>query len=216
MKRKFLLALGFALTALVALGAGSQLKPKVEMDTSQLGTLERYSAKAQKTAEDNYSMILKSLDTKDPEPGRPIRIVCDFGYKGVAATSGRTIHFSPDYVIGHTDDLGMIVHEEVHVIQGYKKYDPVWLVEGIADWVRWFHFEPKANRPKPRRDRADARASYQTTAAFLDWASNTYDKSLVPKLHKALRDGTYTEDLFKSIVGKSLDDLDAEWKSSLN
>jgi len=215
MKRVLVSSIGLLTAAAIGFAGAKLAAPSITMDTTQLTTLQDYSKKAQKAAEDNYAMVLKTLQTDDPAPDRPIRIICDMKYKGVAATSGRTIRFSPEYVVGHTDDLGMIVHEEVHVIQGYKKYDPVWLVEGIADWVRWFHFEPEAKRPHPRKDRADARASYQTTAAFLVWASGKYDKDLVPKLHKALRDGTYVESMFKDLTGKTLDDLNAEWKATL-
>ena len=109
----------------------------------------------------------------------------------------------------------MIVHELTHVVQAYPKYDPVWLVEGIADYVRFFHFEPEANRPHPDPKKANCRDSYRTTAAFLDWAVRRYDPDLVRKLDRALKAGTYSDDLFRQSTGKPLDQLNAEWVASL-
>jgi hypothetical protein len=56
-----------------------------------------------------------------------------------------------------------------HVVQQYKtRGNPSWLVEGIADYMRWFHFEPPTHRPKLRNPvTAKYTDSYQTTAGFL-------------------------------------------------
>lgn len=109
----------------------------------------------------------------------------------------------------------MIVHEMVHVVQSYPTYDPVWLVEGIADYVRWFFYEPVGKRPRPNPAKATARDSYQTTGAFLYWASCHYDLDLVPKLSKAFQANTYKEDLFRQFTGRTLDQLNDEWLPSL-
>ena len=123
-------------------------------------------------------------------------------------------------VAQRADDGGMIVHEMVHVVQSYKHYNdtdaPGWLVEGIADYVRWFFYEPLSVHPHPKAADADARKSYRVTAAFLFWASNRYDADLVPKLNAALQANTYTEGLFNDLTGKTLDDLNAEWKASIS
>jgi hypothetical protein len=50
------------------------------------------------------------------------------------------------------------------------------------------HFEPKARRPRINPDRASYRDSYKTTAIFLEWAEKKYDKELVKKLNKPLRE----------------------------
>jgi len=125
-----------------------------------------------------------------------------------------TIQVSAKYALAHPNDLGMIVHEMVHVVQSYPTYNPVWLVEGIADYVRWFFYEPVDKRPRPNLARASARDSYQTTAAFLYWAANKYNKDLVPKLNAALIAKQYKESLFKDLTGKTLDELNDEWKAS--
>jgi hypothetical protein len=189
--------------------------PKIVMDTSQLDVLNAFAKKAEATAKDWYPRIVKILGVTNPKPRGTITLVMDFDYKGVAATSGEGIHISTEYARKHPDDLGMVVHELTHVVQAYPKYDPVWLVEGIADYVRFYHFEPVAKRPHPDPAKVSARDSYRTTAAFLDWTTTKYNKELVRQLDHVLKESTYKEETFKELTGKSLDDLNTEWIASL-
>ncbi|HON07856.1 MAG TPA: basic secretory protein-like protein, partial [Verrucomicrobiota bacterium] len=57
--------------------------------------------------------------------------------------------------------------------------------------------------------------SYKTTAIFLEWAEKKYDKELVKKLNKPLREGKFKIDMFKDITGKTVDELWAEFTDSL-
>ena len=57
---------------------------------------------------------------------------------------------------GWNEAVGSVIHEEVHVVQqyGYGRRrggtsNPVWLVEGVADYIRWFKYEPEDKRPHP-------------------------------------------------------------------
>lgn len=189
--------------------------PPIVSDTSQLAVLNQFAMQADATAKEWYPRIVALLGAQNSKPPAKITLVTDFNYKGVAATSGTTIAMSPEWIRKHPDDLGMVVHEMTHVVQGYPNYDPVWLVEGIADWVRWFNFEPVSKRPHPNPDKATARDSYRTTGAFLDWALNKYDKDLVKKLNAALKAGTYKEVMWQTLTGKTLDDLNTEWIAAL-
>jgi hypothetical protein len=194
----------------------------VDAETRQ--KLEELTKTFQQVAVDNYSLIIKALHLEGKPPStRNVRIIVTYGYDGVAATSGSPtgprIQVSAKYALAHPTDVGLIVHEMVHVVQNYKGYNstqaPGWLVEGIADYVRWFFYEDLIKHPHPKAAVADARKSYQTTAAFLFWASGKYGADLVPRLNAALQANTYTEGLFKDLTGKTLDELNAEWKSSL-
>jgi hypothetical protein len=42
-----------------------------------------------------------------------------------------------------------------------------------------------------------------------------YDKEIVRKLNAAMREGRYTEALWKEITGKSAEELGQEWKQTL-
>ena len=198
-------------------------KPFV-VDENTRAKLEALAKTYQKVAIDNYPLIIRTLHLEGkPATTRNVRISVTYGYDGVAATSGGPqgprIEVSSVYALAHPDDVGLIVHEMVHVVQNYRGgpngETPGWLVEGIADYVRWFFYEELSKRPRPRAASADARGSYRTTAAFLFWASNKYGADLVPKLNAALQANTYHESTFKDLTGKTLDELNAEWKASL-
>ena len=177
--------------------------------------LEALTKNFEKVATDNYPLIIKVLHLEGKPPStRNVRIVVTYGYDGVAATSGSPtgprIEVSAKYALAHPTDVGLIVHRcrWFTVVQNYKGYNstqaPGWLVEGIADYVRWFFYEELSKHPHPRAANADARKSYQTTAAFLFWASGKYGADLVPKLNAALQAGKYTEDMFKELTGQIL------------
>ena len=118
---------------------------------------------------------------------------------------------------------GAVVHELVHVVQDYGRVrrrpgaarTPSWLTEGIADYIRWFLYEPETRGAEiTRRNLAQAShdASYRISANFLDWAVRTHDAELVRKLNAAAREGRYTEALWHEITGKTLEELGAAWK----
>ncbi len=138
-------------------------------------------------------------------------------YNGVAATGGGRIQGSVKYFKAHQDDVGAMVHETVHVVQSYRRgNNPGWLVEGIADYIRCIKYENgKLRRINPDRARYDG--SYQITAAFLDYVEQEIrqgDQAALA-LNAALREGKYTQDLFKDFTGKTLGELGDAWKASL-
>jgi hypothetical protein len=121
---------------------------------------------------------------------------------------------------------GAVVHELVHVAQQYgaarvrnraAKRPPGWLVEGIADYIRWFIYEPETRGAElTKRALASARydGSYRVTANFLDWVTNTYDENLIPKLNAAARNGLYEESLWREYTGHTLEELNEQWKQA--
>jgi hypothetical protein len=219
-------ALSFAATALVVLAllpaapssaAGNRAprSPQIVTDTSAAPDLKEWAAKADVQVRAWYPKLAYLLANEESRQRRQIKIVYDPNYNGVAATGGDTITCSPEWFRKHPDDVGALIHEMAHVQQSYPRYDPVWLVEGIADYARWFVYEPKEKRPRPNPDRSTARDSYRTTGAFLDYLTRTYDKNIVRKLSRALKEQRYTEDYFQELTGKTLDELDKEWRASL-
>ena len=189
-------------------------------DAGQLKALRDISDMAAQTGNSYYSKIISLLGARKHPQAEEVTVSFNYAYKGVAATGDNHTDVSAVYALKHPDDIpGVIVHELTHVVQAYSKdtgYDTGWLTEGIADYVRWFNFEPVSKRPSPRQSRnPKATASYQTTAAFLYWAVGKYDKNLVKKLNEAMYDGSYTPDIWKKLTGKNLDELNAEWVPTL-
>jgi hypothetical protein len=122
---------------------------------------------------------------------------------------------------------GAVVHELVHVVQNYWWHarrnnphpapNPGWLVEGIADYVRWFLYEPQTRGAEITQGnfaKASYDSSYRITANFLNWVTQTYDKDIVRKVNAAARDGRYDEQLWKDWIGKTVQELGTEWKKS--
>jgi hypothetical protein len=136
-------------------------------------------------------------------------------YRGVAATGGNHIVGSVKFFKEHPDDVGAMVHETVHVVQSYRgQRNPGWLVEGVADYVRFFKFEP-GNLGPINAERSHYNGSYRVTAAFLAFLVERYDKDIVRKLNHLMRTGEYGEESFKELTGKTLDQLDDEWRATL-
>ena len=42
-----------------------------------------------------------------------------------------------------------------------------------------------------------------------------YDKDLIRKLNAAMREGRYTDDIWKEVAGKTAEELGREWKDTL-
>lgn len=148
--------------------------------------------------------------------------------RGVAATSGHRVTCAAKWFRANLqgEAVGAVVHELVHVVQQYgnarrtnpnARPAPGWLVEGIADYLRWFVYEPESHGADLvwLRKRANLQlrydAGYRITANFLDWVSQKHDPNIVRDLNVALRNGTYEQGLWQQWTGQPLDALAAEW-----
>lgn len=188
----------------------------ITVDTSDVPELRDYAARVQGVADEWYPRLVADLPSDGFIAPTKITIVFRHDYDGVAATSGERIVASADYFTKHPDDLGAFVHELAHVAQHYTRGDrPGWLVEGIADYLRFYRYEPAARRPHLNPQRARYDDSYQTSAAFLDWAQRTFDANLVIELNAACREGRYDESLWQRRTGRTLQQLGDEWHASL-
>jgi hypothetical protein len=185
--------------------------PRIVVDVEEVPQLREWAEKARGHCEKWYPRIDEILGG-GARPPRKVTLVFKRNMKGVAGTSGDRIAISADWVKAHPDDFGMVIHELTHVVQAYPMYDPVWLVEGLADYVRYHHFEPK-RKPRVEPKKASYREGYGTAAPFLAWVEKTHDKKIVPKLNRALRAGAYKNELFKEYTGKGLDEL---WRDFCN
>jgi hypothetical protein len=185
------------------------------VDVSDAPEMKEWADKAARICERQYAMINDELKSDGFKPPRVVRMTLKSNYNGVAATGGGRITGSVKYFKDHPNDFGAMVHETVHVVQHYRTgNNPGWLVEGIADYVRFFKYEPGKLRPL-RPNQARYNGSYRVTAAFLDFLTEKYDKEIVRKLNQAMREGEYKEELFKALTKKTLQELNDEWKKSL-
>jgi hypothetical protein len=73
-------------------------------------------------------------------------------------------------------------------------------VEGIADYIRWFKFEPQSHgadniwlRKHGKNFSLHYSDGYRTTANCLNWVTEKYAPKLVSELNAELRAGKYAE-----------------------
>jgi ubiquinone/menaquinone biosynthesis C-methylase UbiE len=184
---------------------------KVIVDIAEVPELVAWAGDAKRLVETWHPKLADLLTSDDFTAPAEVKLVFKKDMKGVASTSGATISIAAAWVKQHPDDYGMVVHELTHVVQAYPRPQPGWLVEGIADYVRYYHFEPKAKLAGIDPSRQSYRDGYGVTAMFLAWIDKTHDKTIVPKLNAALRKSEYHYDFFKKNTGKSLDRLWADF-----
>jgi hypothetical protein len=187
----------------------------VYLDASAVPDMKDWCERARALMEGWYPTLAETLASEGYSPPRRIDLVFKKGSRGIAGTAGSHIEAYDGWFKAHPDDYGALIHETVHVIQSYPKYDPVWLVEGIADYVRCWIFEPEAPRRPLDPNRIRYQDGYQVTGAFLAWLVERHDKDIVRKLNAACRRSAYKSDLFKESTGKDLDALWAEFREGL-
>jgi hypothetical protein len=200
------------------------------IDTSEAPDLTKWAnEELAPVVKEWYPKIVELLPSQGYRAPRAFSIVFTPSYRGVAATGGTRVTCAPNWFRQNLDGeaRGAVVHELVHVVQQYGRArrntenaarSPSWLVEGIADYIRWFLYEPEAHGAEiNRRNLASARydGSYRITANFLNWVTEKYDRKVVEKLNAAMREGKYSEDLWSDNVGRTLVELGDEWKTSL-
>jgi hypothetical protein len=148
---------------------------------------------------------------------------------GVAYTTGTNVVVSADWCRHEIEGqaIGSVVHEMVHVVQqygrlGYGDRAPGWLVEGMADYVRWFKFEPKSHgadivwmRRHGKHFSPHYDDSYRVSANFLNWVTEKYDSNMVTQVNAVLREGNYTDDFWKQRTDKTVQELGAEWRQKI-
>lgn len=185
------------------------------VDVSDAPEMKEWAERVARECERAYPMINEELKGEGYLPPHVVRLALKGRYRGVAMASGSRITGSVAYFKDHPDDVGAMIHETVHVVQRYRGRDnPSWLVEGVADYVRFFKYEPgKLGRINP--DRAHYDQSYRVSAAFLAYLTEAYDTTIVRTLNTRMRAGQYEEGVFEELTGKTLPELDAEWRASL-
>jgi hypothetical protein len=162
-----------------------------------------------------YPKIAKAYNKKTT---KEVVFFIDTAYDGVAATGGDRVVFSSAYMTKHPNDIDVVTHEVMHIVQGYGDTNgPWWVTEGIADYVRnefgvanaaagW-----KLPDYKPTQNFDN---SYRVTARFFTWIETKVKKGTVKKLDGIMRTHTYTDNVWKELTGKTLAELWKEYSAN--
>ncbi len=145
---------------------------------------------------------------------KKIIFIIDPAYTGVAATGNGVARYNPKWLKDHPEDIDVVTHEVMHVVQAYHGGSPGWLTEGIADYVRYVYGVNNINGKWALPNYKEGQSytnSYRITARFLVWLEKNVRKNLVDELDNAARSKTYTAELWKQQTGKTLDELWADY-----
>jgi hypothetical protein len=203
---------------------------QITIDTTETPDLTDWAHKELvPVVQDWYPKLVKMLPSEGYEAPKKVSITFSASMNGVAATGGTRVRCAAGWFRQNLqgEAKGAVVHELAHVVQNYgiarrnnpsATRTPGWLVEGICDYIRWFLYEPET-RGAEITSRNIARAkydgNYRITGNFLNWVTETYCKDIVQRLNAAAREGKYSEDLWKTATGHTVQELGDEWKTSL-
>ncbi|RYF23809.1 MAG: secretory protein [Flavobacteriales bacterium] len=158
-----------------------------------------------------FAVYPKLVKTYNKKAKREVLFVVDTAYKAVAEASGGRILFSAGYMKKNNTDVDVVTHEGMHVVQEYGYGSgPVWLTEGIADYVRYkFGYDNIGSKwSLPAfSDKHSYKNSYRITARFFVWLEDNVKKGIIKTLDDQLRRKAYTENSWKEITGQTLDEL---------
>lgn len=211
--------IAFILYSLQALAAQPMPPLTVVLDCSQAPETAEWAETAADIARQQYPFLVAALDSEGFVPADSLKIAFKH-MEGVAYASRGTVTISAEWIKQHPDDLGMVVHEMIHVIQAYRgsrtNRVPGWITEGITDYLRFFFYERNGERTcRVNVEKAKYTDSYRTTAAFFDWIVRTVDAGFIKKMNAACRNGRYSVELFKDFTGMTVDELWEKFIDSL-
>jgi len=149
----------------------------------------------------------------NPGTLKEVKMAVDTAYKGVAATADGKVTIASSWLHKRPEDIDVVTHEVMHIVQDYgESVGPGWLTEGIADYAR---NKLGVNNPaakwslpefKPNQNYDNA---YRVTARFLYWIEEKKKPGIVKELDSQMRKHTYTDNAWKQLTGKTVDEL---WK----
>ncbi|MCW0484401.1 basic secretory protein-like protein [Gaoshiqia sediminis] len=173
------------------------------------------SQKLQETFFQVYPVLCKKYN---PGSTRTVTFVVDPAYDGVAATSGNQVVYSPQWFDKHPNDIDVVTHEVMHIVQAYGHGSgPWWVTEGIADYVR-FRFgldNAKAGWSLPDvTENQNYDNSYRITARFFVWIEQNKNKKFVEKMDKIMRDHKYSDEVWVKLTGKTTAELWEEYQAN--
>ncbi|QNL48186.1 hypothetical protein H8S90_15420 [Olivibacter sp. SDN3] len=155
----------------------------------------------------NYPRLLNDFN---PDAQKEVAFRIEPSFDGVAYVFSGFATYGAAYMTNNPNDLDVVTHEVMHLVQSYAGGAPGWLTEGIADYVRHVYglYNDRANWSlpdyQPGQHYTDA---YRITARFLVWVEQSYDSDLVKTLDDLLRRGQYEESIWLQRTGNTLEDL---------
>lgn len=192
---------------------------EVQLDTTAAPEAEAWARRAAQECRRWHPRIMDILGEDEFRPKNRVVIRFKKEMKAPAVASGINITVNADWIARQPNDRGLAIHELVHTIQRYGG-GPMWVTEGLADYIRYYHYEPGSWRARFNINKAHYTRGYQPTAAFFAWIEREHDPLVIRKLHRAMVERSYRDELFEQATGKPLarlwDDFVAAEKARRN
>jgi Peptidase of plants and bacteria len=162
-----------------------------------------------------FEVYPKLAKEYNPATIKEVKFFVDTAYKGVAATADGKVTFSSMWMVKHPEDIDVVTHEVMHIVQDYgRSVGPGWLTEGIADYARYKFGVDNAGAKwslPPLKPEHSYKNSYRITAGFFAWIEKNIKPGMIKTVDAALRDHTYTKEIWTKSTGKDLDALWADY-----
>jgi hypothetical protein len=159
-----------------------------------------------------FTVYPQLVEKYNPAAMKQVVFQVDSAYDGVAYASNGRIVFNPGWFIKHPEDIDVVTHEVMHLVQAYTGRTPGWLTEGIADYVRYKFGVNNVDWSLPSfKDTQKYTDAYRVTARFLAWVELHVRSGIVVELNTALRTKTYTPNTWADLTKKTLDELWADY-----
>ncbi len=161
-----------------------------------------------------YPKLVDSFPSEGFRPFRKVKFRFADGIDCPAYTEDNCITLDREWIGSHPDDVGCAIHELFHVVQNGYANAPGWITEGLADYVRFYLYEPEVLgcALDTRSDDVHYDDSYRVSANFLDFVERAHP-GVVRDLNALCRRGAYDEKAFwQAKTGKTLQELEREWK----
>ncbi|MEJ5994509.1 basic secretory protein-like protein [Pedobacter sp. Du54] len=167
-----------------------------------------------------FEVYPKLAKEYNPNTVKEVKFFVDTAYKGVAATANARVVYASNWMKTHPEDIDVVTHEVMHIVQNYgKSLGPGWLTEGIADFARYKFGVDNAGSKWSLPDLKPTHSyknSYRITARFFAWIEDKVKSGTIKEVDKCLREHTYSNNIWKNITGKDLDELWVDYSTDIS
>lgn len=204
--RRRLLAGAAAGLASPAAAAGDT--PTVVVDASAAPPLAGWAQMLGVHARRWWPLITAALASPGYTPPSPVRLVLSTTRPSAWAgpTEPGTVYVNAAASAAHPRHLLYIAHEMTHAAQGYSGPQRVWLVEGVADYVRYYVLFPQDPERFFPPAGADYRHGFNQAAALLDRLERLRGPGSVRALNATMRQGRDGSAALAEALGVGLDE----------
>ena len=207
--------LGVAMLVAAA-GSAALARQRFEyaFDTSGAPELAAFTARRLAPAvREWYPKLVDMFPSQGWKPYGKVTFEYKDGISCPAYAAGPRVTIQRKWLKENPGDIGCVIHELMHVVQGGYRRTPDWITEGVADYVRWYIFEPESRgcEMDVRNDDVRFNGSYRVSANFLNYVESHFP-GIVKDLNALCRNGKYSEAFWKSRTGKTVFELEDGWK----